>query len=75
MIEVKIFEIHRFWSTILKYLNFGKNLEKKAILVKIFENLDFGEDFQNASILVKIFKNLSIMDKIIEKPNFGQLLE
>ena len=43
-------------------LDFGLNLEKIAILVKIFENLNFGEDFRNISILIKIFENL----------NFGQ---
>ena len=28
LIEVKIFEICRFWSKLLKNLNFGQNLEK-----------------------------------------------
>ena len=40
-----------------------------AILVKMSENLNIGEDFQNISILIKIIENLDF-GQISEKSEF-----
>ena len=67
----------KFWdlakkSIFRKNFDFGKNIRRNSIFLKISKNFDFGQIFKKISFLVKIFeisKNFDF-DQIFEKISF-----